>query len=100
MYKSAIISYCKEKIGAVGILQKFWYIYLITHSAPKLFTNKYPYAPETHSISIPVQVTNSMKVSRTKALIVFTFQCYIIYTFPADGSLHCQSDSIWTNLND
>ena len=41
-----------------------------------------------------------MKGSRTKALLVFTFQCYIIYTFPADGSLHCQSDSIWTNLND
>ena len=38
--------------------------------------------------------------NRTKALLVFTFQCYIICTFPADGSLYCQSDSVWTNLND
>ena len=38
--------------------------------------------------------------NRTKALLVFTFQCYIICTFPADGSLYCQNDSVWTNLND
>ena len=38
--------------------------------------------------------------NRTKALLVFTFQCYIICIFPADGSLYCQSDSVWTNLND
>ena len=30
--------------------------------------------------------------NRTKALLVFTFQCYIICIFPADGSLYCQSD--------
>ena len=48
---------------AVGILQTFWYLHPITHSTPKLFTKKYPYLPEIHSISISIRVTHSMKGS-------------------------------------
>ena len=45
-------------------MQTFWYLYPIIHSTPKLFTKKYPYPPEIHSISISIRVTHSMKGSR------------------------------------
>ena len=44
-------------------MQTFWYLYSIIHSTPKLFTKKYPYPPEIHSISISIRVTHSMKGS-------------------------------------
>ena len=97
MYKWAIISYSKERIKAVGILQTFWYLYPITHSTPKLFTKKYPYPPEIHSISISIRVTHSMKGSNYGTFLQWADCGTFLYTVRGLWCIACSEH--WTGCD-